>query len=324
MEVSLLKIISLFIILGLGLIGGFLPYFIPQTSELKINAAESFAAGVFLGVALIQMLHESEKQLMSEGIKFPFGLVACGVGFFLTLVLENVVAPILSKKSQRKIKTHWFEISKPPDVFDFYTFFTPENSMENSNDESTKTSNKTSEEISENSAPQSSESEEYLNESKPMDAAPMVNRDVMTSKVLAVVISVSLCFHAVLEGLAIGVAVGFRQVLGISIAIMVHKVVEGFSLGISLVRAFRANRIKVTIYVLIFAFSDPIGIMLGMLISRLNTLLVCSLIMAFAAGTFLFAATYDFKNVLEGRKPISKILLAVLGFGLVTIVAVWD
>ncbi len=94
-------------------------------------------------------------------------------------------------------------------------------------------------------------------------------------------------FHALIDGLAMGVGFGKSTELGviIALAIMIHKAPIGFSLtGILASRGYRYrdNLLLLTV----FSLLTPLGALMGMLFLKVDSLVLYKAL-AFSGGTFL-------------------------------------
>lgn len=59
-------------------------------SEAKLPSAKAFSAGIFLGAALMHMLHESTLAFGAQGIQFPIAAFLAAVTFLILLWLEHL------------------------------------------------------------------------------------------------------------------------------------------------------------------------------------------------------------------------------------------
>ncbi|OGT51858.1 MAG: zinc transporter [Gammaproteobacteria bacterium RIFCSPHIGHO2_12_FULL_42_13] len=86
------KILALLIIFSVTIISGLYPFFKKRRSpsELHFPIAESLAAGVFLGAALIHMLGDASAQFYAAAVHYPLAFLLAGVMFLFLLLLEHV------------------------------------------------------------------------------------------------------------------------------------------------------------------------------------------------------------------------------------------
>eukprot|EP01156_Anaeramoeba_ignava_P020956 Anaeramoba_ignava/c17726_g1_i2.p1 GENE.c17726_g1_i2~~c17726_g1_i2.p1 ORF type:complete len:275 (+),score=88.20 c17726_g1_i2:392-1216(+) len=274
------------------------------------------------------MLHGSEKILIQHGLYFPYTMLCCGGGFFITLIIENILGPIIKKRHNLPSSSFSFF---DPDLIENEKTQEEDNLVQKENFNKDHQLSETSED---NKDPPKNMPEKPKNEKTEIlssgaeefqpDPEVFLKQETISFRIISIVLFITLSFHGFLEGLALGVATNFHQALGIGIAIIAHKWIGAFAIGTSLIRAYRSNRKTVILYLIIFGTASPIGIITGIAIYNYNSPVICSFFVALASGTFLFAASYEFKNVIDGEKPTQKIGFGILGFTLMTVVAIFN
>ncbi len=102
-----------------------------------------------------------------------------------------------------------------------------------------------------------------------------------------VIAFVGLSFHALVDGVAMGVGFGASTALGvlIAIAIMVHKAPMGFTLT-GILNSKGLARVQILLLLIIFAFLTPLGALLSGLFITIKFSIIQSAL-AFSGGTFL-------------------------------------
>ena len=93
-ENTILKICSIFGLMGLTVLGGYVPFMIKGFRGVKwTGISNSFAGGIFLGVGMLHLLPEAHEELEHTfpDIKLPFAFLLMLVGYTLILLLEKVV-----------------------------------------------------------------------------------------------------------------------------------------------------------------------------------------------------------------------------------------
>lgn len=94
MSILTLKIIIIFLIITVALLGGYGAFKLKQTqrNEFYFAIGNTFAAGIFLGAGLIHMLPDADegftKILQSD---FPFAPFIASLGFLLILFIEKIM-----------------------------------------------------------------------------------------------------------------------------------------------------------------------------------------------------------------------------------------
>ena len=108
------------------------------------------------------------------------------------------------------------------------------------------------------------------------------------------VLLIALCFHAVFEGIALGLTNELSATINIMVALGLHKPAAALSLGVSLTKNFKdKNDGKKAIFLLtVFAAATPVGIMLGMALQH-SSPIVEVIFNSIAGGTFLYIAASE-------------------------------
>ena len=104
------------------------------------------------------------------------------------------------------------------------------------------------------------------------------------------VLLVGLGTHALFEGLAVGIAAGFQEVLFYSIAIWLHKGAAGMSLGISMARTFPNEKRFSVGMICLFGIFTPAGVGLGWILKDADSDMYELVFACLAAGSFLYIA----------------------------------
>ena len=134
------------------------------------------------------------------------------------------------------------------------------------------------------------------------------------------ILLIGLGTHALFEGMALGLAQGFKNVEIFGLAILIHKGPAGLALGVSMSKTFPNDRNFVFSMLLMFALFTPIGIILGMFLSE-SPPLVEVIFSTLAGGTFIYISLSEI-IVEEFSKPDWKYLKLFLFFlGIMTIVS---
>ncbi|EFN51036.1 hypothetical protein CHLNCDRAFT_141521 [Chlorella variabilis] len=140
----------------------------------------------------------------------------------------------------------------------------------------------------------------------------------------AMLMGVALCFHSLLEGAAMGAQTTISNSLHIFIAIVSHKGLAAYALGSSIVDS-DASMQRFWSVVLPFTFASPVGIFIGYVISDVAKGVGAASISALASGTFLYVAFMEVipKELRDGSRMALKLAALLVGFGLMSLLAVW-
>ncbi len=145
--------------------------------------------------------------------------------------------------------------------------------------------------------------------------------------VFAVLATVMLSIHSLLEGAALGLSGGFLMAGLIFIAIIAHKWAAGFALAIHINKSPLHLSKRAGLF-LWFALMTPLGIWLGNSIHTdlSNNLWLEPILSAMAAGTFIYLGTVHglrHRTVATAHRLFLHLLLVASGFSLMAIVALW-
>lgn len=105
----------------------------------------------------------------------------------------------------------------------------------------------------------------------------------------------ALSFHAVFEGLAVGLEGSVQKVWYLFMAIATHKLVIAFCVGVELVSS-KTKTMLVILYIGTFAVVTPLGIGIGIILSDLGSNqedITCVVLQGMAAGTLLYVVFFE-------------------------------
>lgn len=140
----------------------------------------------------------------------------------------------------------------------------------------------------------------------------------------AVLLACALCIHSILEGMALGAQTSMRSTEDIMIAIAAHKGLAAYALGASVLESGPTNSRFWTVIGL-FSVATPVGIFVGYGMSTGSKSLVGAALSALASGTFLYVAFMEVipKELADGRHRMLKMAAFLLGYGLMSLLAIW-
>uniref|UniRef100_A0A0G4I9K0 Zinc/iron permease n=1 Tax=Chromera velia CCMP2878 TaxID=1169474 RepID=A0A0G4I9K0_9ALVE len=264
-----LRVISVVSILLCGLSGGLLPLCAsPGSSWLSYGNA--FGGGVFLGAGLVHMLPEASKDLQEallsmeaggkEGLaEFPWASVFAGLGLFLVLALDRCFVAWYMATSGGSPKTRGYArvaVGGPEETGE-----APDSPTGQSPSPFAETP------VSEIDISARAREVSRLYPGEAVGGEGQETDGVKRSSsslVLLIVLSV----HSLSAGVALGLEKSVGSVTAVLLAICVHKVVAAVALGSALRNAERRVSIF-SLKIVLFSVSTPIGIGVGVLISRL-------------------------------------------------------
>ena len=146
-------------------------------------------------------------------------------------------------------------------------------------------------------------------------------------KSMALLTTLMLSIHSLLEGAAVGVSSSLITAVILSLAIFAHKWAASFSLALQISKStfkFSAGLLLFSI----FAIMTPVGILLGSFINQSTGIhpLLAPIFSALAAGTFLYIGTLHGlrrATMIERCCNMRDYGFMLLGFGLMAVVAIW-
>jgi zinc transporter 1/2/3 len=142
---------------------------------------------------------------------------------------------------------------------------------------------------------------------------------------MPVIMTLMIVFPSFFLGAALGIS-GLVAEIFIFVAIIAHKSSAGFALALKMVRSDLSRTQVIALYML-FAFSTPVGIVVGRdlheYLSGSTMHIVKAFILSMAAGTFLFMSTlHEFKDTPLIKDCASRkgFAWAVFGFAITAVV----
>ncbi|XP_039206084.1 zinc transporter ZIP2 [Crotalus tigris] len=143
----------------------------------------------------------------------------------------------------------------------------------------------------------------------------------------AFILFLSLSFHSVFEGLAIGVQKEATDTIQLCLAVLIHKAIMSFSLSLKLVQSSTRLQWRM-LYLVVFALMSPIGISVGIGVSLFNgdgSGLAQAVLEGVSAGTFLYITFLEILpyELSSHESPLIKFLFISLGFSIMAVIAIW-
>ncbi|XP_017295424.1 zinc transporter ZIP1 [Kryptolebias marmoratus] len=266
----------------------------PDVRRRWLSLISCFAGGVFLATCLLDLLPDYLQGISgafsSSGIKlnFPLPEFIVAMGFFLVLVLEQIVLDFKDRSSSQQEERRALMADSRVQVNDGRGHHHHRRG--------------------------SVESEGHLH-------ADLDSQSALRAFILVF----SLSLHSVFEGLAVGLLEEDEEILEICLALLIHKSIISFSLSFQLSQN-RLRRSVVSGCVLLFAVMSPLGIALGVGLTETKTSprhqLACSSLEGLATGTFIYITFMEIlpHELSSTRSRIPKVAMMLLGFAVVTAV----
>ena len=147
-------------------------------------------------------------------------------------------------------------------------------------------------------------------------------------KLYPYVLLLVLSFHSIITGIALGAEQQLASASVLLVAVLVHKGSAAFALGTSLIHS-RFSQSRFNRLVIGFALTTPSGMVAGSILTKFLTgpaeQRFEAVFDALAAGTFLYIAALDILSdeFTQPGQNRAKYAMVVLGFAIMTLVAIW-
>lgn len=331
-----LKVLSLFVLLIIALVGGAVPLYLVRDVESSaartarrnrritraVSIMNSFSGGVFLGIALVHLL-PSVRELLTDALhghpesgvsEYPWAELCASAGFFFIVMVEQVLLGFeerFGSSPGHGILHHGHDHSGQeavPTVSESAATPTPEEEEE---------------EKGQQAESGSSEDEKMSVSDGGLEKQPQPRRRALTI-LNACILMVALSIHSVLEGLALGLQLTRTATLDLLIALSLHKGIEAFTISLSIVQTPASRALKYITFI-VFSCTSPIGVAIGIPITSeenvesVSMLLVNGILQGLATGTFMFVTFIEIlpqELKAKGDRMI-KFAVMLLGFGII-------
>ena len=280
-ETLILKIISIPSLFLLCFIFGIFPYTIKECrmNESFLSYANTFSGGLFFGIGQFHLLAEGVQKLSSIS-DLPLSYFLAAFGYSFILFIQKVVFGYLLPNAENYLK----ESSQSQNNKEQNNEFENEEEEHENEEKISKLMNIYCE--SDNSGKLN-----IINSSKrtSYNLDSIEKQIIQQKKLSGFIMLLALSIHGLFECLALGIQSTFKSTLFLFIALMIHKWAEAFALGIFFVQA---KLLKKNYYLLIlfFAFIAPVGVSLGIILSKTANELVEGIFLCISTGTFLYVA----------------------------------
>lgn len=291
-----------------------------------VSALSCFAAGVFIGVCLLDLFPEVQEKinavLSDAGITstFPVAEFVVVIGFLLLLFVEQFVliwksgvssagelAPLLNDCDS--ISSSYSSIGRT---------FSPAEVPDLSFDSADRLNAAYSSNVAALNDPYPEDEEDVSNEQVYSDPS---SHSVVRSLVLVIALSL----HSLFEGLAIGLQPTFDDTVQLFSAIALHKCILAFSLGLNMVQSKLGTR-AIIVSGLLFSVASPFGTAMGIAIVDMwsdGTAAKATIgaLQGIACGTFIYVIFFEIlphefmkKRVRTCPNRMLKVLFLIVGF----------
>jgi len=295
-------------IIWLSAIAGFICSLTSARSPRILALGNTFGGGVLLAAGLVHLSNDciedfesADEDSWPKRYDFPWGAFFVSVGFVITLLVEEIVLYIL----ERTEKKH--SLMKPLYIgqdIEAGNHSDPHNGQDRVGMERTLTRQML------DRATQKKHNH--------YGTASLTERGMAVAFVFLLAIS---C-HSFIAGLGLGALTGSNLWSGM-IAIIAHKGMATFTLATCFLKA-GCTKVRLAFYILPFSLVTPLGILCGILISDKSGA-TQGIVVGLAAGSFLYIGILEVISKEMGNQidKIYKLTILLLGWGLMSVLAIW-
>ena len=290
LKIKIISIPSLFLLCFLF---GIFPYLITKCrmNNSFLNYANTFSGGLFFGIGIFHLLSEGVEKL-SKYTDLPIPYFLASLGYSFILFIQKVIFGYLVPNAENYLKKDERQQMNLEYQIEGHQF---EEEEENQNEENENIDDKNNENsIKLNLLIQKEDVNKIdvncsTNTTRTTTADSIELKILQKKKLSGFIMLLALSIHGLFECLALGIQNNSKNTLFLFIALMIHKWAEAFSLGIFFVQA---KLTKKNYYLLItfFAIIGPIGVLLGIVLSKTANEFIEGVFLCISTGTFLYVA----------------------------------
>lgn len=309
----LLKVGSMVLTFSLTIGFAFLPFRLRKMSfnqEKFLSTANCLSGGIFLGFSFVHMLPDAVKEFANQVgsvADLQIAYFICLLGFFSVLLVEKIVYAKVLERDSRLQRVEGNESNKPEEI---------EQKCEDDCCGETNSNTTVLKEINESSdSPRDPTHGHHTHDHHHGLHSHHVPFKT-NSEVTPLILTATLCFHSIFEGLALGLQTSMRNLGIFLVGVALHKCAEAFGMGVSFVKSDTPKR-KWIIMLLSFATVIPVGIIIGLLLTELSTVSVyiSSVLGAYAAGALMYVGVGVIVEEFSGNDDLwRKFGSTMLGF----------
>jgi solute carrier family 39 (zinc transporter), member 1/2/3 len=266
-----------------------------RTCRVIISLLSCFAAGVFIGVCLLDLFPEVENSInkaLAEAeitTSFPLPEFIVVLGFLLLLIVEQFV---LTWKSDHSHHSHG------PHVTDADSLQSSYNSMGRPRPPSPPVAD-LPEVLPRSFGSSENLTSEMENDTEAVDDANVEQAytDPSSHSVIrSLILLVALSLHSLFEGLAVGLQETTDETVRLFFALLLHKCIVAFSVGLNMTMSKLSMRAIIASNVL-FSIASPLGIAVGIGIMHgtagLTEHAIIGTLNGLACGTFIYIVFFE-------------------------------
>jgi len=296
-------------IIWLSAIAGFICSLTSARSPRILALGNCFGGGVLLAAGLVHLSNDciedfdsADEDNWSKRYDFPWGAFFVSVGFVITLLVEEIVLHILERTEKKHSLMEPFSIGQDIEEGNYHDLRNGQGRVGNKRTLSAHMLD---------TATRKEKHDHY-------GAGHVTERGMAVAFVFLLAIS---C-HSFIAGLGLGALTGSSLWSGM-IAIIAHKGMATFTLATCFLKA-NCTKVKLAIYILSFSLVTPLGILCGTLL-RDQGGATQGIVVGLAAGSFLYIGILEVisKEMESQIDKIYKLILLLVGWGLMSALAIW-
>jgi len=254
-----------------------------------LSYANTFSGGLFFGIGIFHLLSEGVEKLSKySDLPIPYFLASLGYSFIL--FIQKVIFGYLVPNAENYLKKNEKQQMDLEYNFEVHNFEEEDENVENENiDDKNKENN-----IKLNVLIQKDDNNQIdvncsTNTTRTTTADSIELKILQKKKLSGFIMLLALSIHGLFECLALGIQNNSKNTLFLFIALMIHKWAEAFSLGIFFVQAKLAKK-NYYLLIIFFAIIGPIGVLLGIILSKTANEFIEGVFLCISTGTFLYVA----------------------------------
>ena len=288
LEIKIISIPSLFLLCFLF---GIFPYIIKKCrmNNSFLSYANTFSGGLFFGIGIFHLLSEGVEKLSKySDLPIPYFLASLGYSFIL--FIQKVIFGYLVPNAENYLKKDEKQQMSLEYNFETHNFEEEDENEENENIDGKNNQN----DIKLNLLIQKEDNNQIdvncsTNTTRTTTADSIELKILQKKKLSGFIMLLALSIHGLFECLALGIQNNSKNTLFLFIALMIHKWAEAFSLGIFFVQAKLAKK-NYYLLIIFFAIIGPIGVLLGIILSKTANEFIEGVFLCISTGTFLYVA----------------------------------
>ncbi|KAK4885479.1 hypothetical protein RN001_001750 [Aquatica leii] len=294
-----------------------------------VALVQSFGGGVLFATCFLHMIPEvyfSVEELRNHDMlkaDYPYSQLLVSLGFFLIYVIEEISQWLLSKMPKKPCKENKRSTTTAP-IITKDNKIVPELKQSEKNNVCISNNSSINEEV------QTDNLTKLNNVSTELELSPEINaeleeiiEDLKTQQQIlrCIFIVLALSFHAIFEGLAIGLQHSTANIWYLFTAVSIHSATILFCIGLEIFLAGTSTR-TILIHMFLLAVTSPLGVIVGLTISLTMEMhtnvksFAVVLLEGLSAGTILFITFFEVLNREKERRNyiLKRFICLCIGF----------